>query len=218
MRTIKITGKGCLKIRPDLTRITMTLEGLDPEYARALEASARDTGEIKTLLAEFGFAQSDVKTLHFSVDTEYESVQELNVYRQRFVGYRYRHTMKLEFFSDNDRLGKILYALANCAAKPELHISYTVSDPEAAKDELLTSAVKDAGHKARVLTEAAGLTLGKIESMDYSWGELDLEVRPMYRMEAAGSILAAKASFDMDLEPDDIQVTDTVTVIWQIEE
>ena len=32
-RTIRITGKGQLKVKPDTTRITITLEGVYPEYS-----------------------------------------------------------------------------------------------------------------------------------------------------------------------------------------
>ena len=87
-----------------------------------------------------------------------------------------------EFESDNDRLGKVLYALANCDVKPEFRLSYTVKDPEAAKNELLGRAVADAGEKASVLTKAAGVALKEIQSIDYSWGQIDFEIQPMNRM------------------------------------
>ena len=32
MRTIRVTGKGMIKVHPDMTRITMTLEGVYPAY------------------------------------------------------------------------------------------------------------------------------------------------------------------------------------------
>ena len=35
MRTIRVTGKGQLKVKPDTTRITMTLAGLYEEYNQA---------------------------------------------------------------------------------------------------------------------------------------------------------------------------------------
>lgn len=129
--------------------------------------------------------------------------------------------MKVEFPSDNDQLGKVLYALANCPVKPEFRLSYTVSDPEAAKNELLGKAVTDAKEKASVLTQAAGVTLKDIQSIDYSWGEIDFEYRPMNGMLMADECLAAPmaakgASYDMDIEPDDIEVSDTVTVLWDI--
>ena len=45
MRTIKVTGKGNLKVKPDMTRVTMTLEGVYPEYEETLQKSAQDTGK-----------------------------------------------------------------------------------------------------------------------------------------------------------------------------
>ena len=222
MRTVRVTGKGQIRVKPDMTRITVSLEGTDPDYSETLRRSSQDTEQLRDLLSGFGFERSDLKTLSFSVDTKYESYSVNGTYKQRFVGYEFRHVMKVEFTSDNERLGKLLYALANCNVKPEFRISYTVSDPEAAKNELLGKAVADAKEKASVLTESAGVALKDIQSIDYSWDELDFEVRPMNRMlKSDGGMLASMAadsgSYDMDIEPDDIEVTDTVTVIWEID-
>ena len=219
MRTIKVTGTGRLKLRPDTTVISLTLEGTYPEYGEALRSSSRDAENIKNLLTDFGFERSDLKTLEFSVDAEYESYREDDVYKQRFVGYKYRHVMKVSFKSDNERLGRVLYALARCPEKPELRLSSTVGDPEAVRNELLGKAVEDAAAKASVLTRAAGVTLGEIVSMDHSAAQLELEVRPVNRLLAAEKsfgALASSGSFDLNVEPDDINVSDTVTVIWEI--
>ena len=220
MRTIKVTGKGQIKVKPDVTRITLSLEGLYPEYGETLRRSSEDTELLKDLLAGFGFERSDLKTLNFSVDTEYESYKDKGTYKQRFVGYRFRHVMKVEFDSDNERLGRVRYALANCPVKPEFRLSYTVKDPEAAKNELLGKAVTDAQEKASVLTQAAGVSLKDIQSIDYSWGQINFEVQPMSRMlmaeECCEAPIAGARSYDMDIEPDDIEVSDTVTVLWEI--
>lgn len=218
MRTIRVTGKGQIKVRPDMTRITMSLDGLYKDYNETLKLSSQDTETLKDILSGFGFERLDLKTLNFSVDTEYESYKDRDgSYKQRFTGYRYRHMLKVEFDSDNERLGKILYALANGKVRPEFRISYTVKDPEATKNTLLGKAVKDAREKASVLTEAAGIGLKDIQSIDYSWGEIDFEYRPM-----DGGILAERcmaeptAAYSLDIEPDDIEVSDTVTVVWEI--
>ena len=116
-------------------------------------------------------------------------------------------------------MGKILYALANCPLNPEFRIAYAVKEPEAAKNTLLSKAVKDAMEKAEVLAGAAGVTLKGIQSIDYSWGEINFEVRPMrgeMMMEKRMVPMAAMDSYDMDIEPDDIEVSDTVTVVWEI--
>ena len=174
--TVRVTGRGQLKLRPDLTRIGLSLEGLDPDYGEALRRSAEDTEALRSLLGGFGFDRSELKTLSFGVETEYEGYQEDGIYKQRFAGYRYRHQLKLEFPSDNARLGRVLYALGTSPIQPELRLSYTLSDPEAAKNALLDRAVADARAKAEVLARAALVTLGTLRSIDYSWGELDVEV------------------------------------------
>ena len=218
MRTLRITGKGNVRARPDTTRITMTLTGMLPEYGDALKKSSEDTELLRELLKGFGFRKTDLKTLSFDIDTEYESYKDRGAYKERLVGYSWRHQMKVEFDSDNIRLGKILAALAGSRAKPEFRISYTVKDPEAVKNELLEKAVADARKKAEVLADAACLTLGSIQTVDYSWGKVDLEISPMNRMVKMSEIEAAgnEDTFAMNIEPDDIEMSDTVTVVWEI--
>ena len=219
-RTIRVTGKGSVRVKPDTTRLTITLRGSYKDYQETLSRSARDTEALKDVLQTLGFDRSELKTLSFDVDTRYESVQDQGRnFRQVFVGYEYIHTAKLDFPSDNELLGRTLYALAASELKPEFRLSYTVKDPEPLKNELLGRAVEDALAKARVLTGAAGVSLRDILNIDYSWGEVAFEVQPLRRsLEAdmATGAMNAKASFDMDIEPDDIRVSDTVTVVWEI--
>ena len=221
MRTIRVTGSGQIKVRPDLTRVTVTLNGLYKEYGETLRRSSEDTEALGDVLSGLGFGREDLKTLSFGVEPEYETYKDRNgLFKQRFAGYRFRHCMKLEFPSDNERLGRVLYALSESRTEPELRISYTVSDPEGTKNALLGKAVADAKEKADVLTRAGGVRLLDIQSIDYSWGELNLECRPMNNAFMARKELAEPVtadSFKLDVEPDDIMVSDTVTVVWEIE-
>lgn len=219
MRTIRITGRGQFRMKPDMTRIVISLEGICPDYADALRSSAKATERLRKLVEELAFNGSDLKTLSFNVDTEYESYKEHGSFKQRLVGYKFHQVLKIEFESDNVRLGKVLYALANCELKPEFQVSYTLKDPEKAKNKLLGEAVADARKKAEVLTRTAGVGLKDIQSIDYSWGQVNLEVHPMNRMLAMEDCMeasSAKQSFEMAIEPDDVELTDTVTIIWEI--
>ena len=60
--------------------------------------------------------------------------------------------------------------------------------------------------------------LKDIQNIDYSWGEIEFEVTPMNRLMKSCAPVAACAdsSYDLDIEPDDIEVSDTVTVVWEI--
>ena len=216
MKTIRVTGKGQLKVKPDTTRITMTLEGRYPEYSETLRHSSEDTEVLKDVLSRFGFDRSDLKTLNFSVDTEYESYREREAYKQRFVGYRFSHVMKVEFPSDNQRLGRILYALANCNVSPEFRISYTVKDPEAAKNALLGKAVVDAKEKASVLAAAAGRSLGPVRSITEGWQDTTYEanMKTMAAMDAGKG--AGPESSAADFMPGEAEITANVTVTYEL--
>ena len=97
---------------------------------------------------------------------------------------------------------------------------YFVKDPEASKNELLGKAVSDAKEKASVLTSAAGVSLKDIQSIDYSWGEINFEYYPMNKELLMEDCMCepceAGGSYDVNMEPDDIEVSDTVTVIWEL--
>ena len=82
---------------------------------------------------------------------------------------------------------------------------------------LLAKAVVDAKSKAVILAKAANVELLGIQSMDYSWGKMEFEVTPYDGAAMMAPPMAAPSeSFDYDIEPDDIHVEDTVTVIWEI--
>ena len=219
VRTIRVTGKGVLKLRPDLTRLTLTLQGREKEYGDALRRSAEDTKTLRGALEVLGFAADALKTLSFSVDTYYESYQDdKGNYQSRFAGYEFRHALKLEFPSDNERLGRTLYALAHCGVQAEFGIGYTLSDPESAKNALLERAVRDARAKAETLCAAAGQTLGALRRIDYSWGEISVSVSAAPKLMAARECCDASNCFDMDIAPDDVNLSDSVTVVWALED
>ena len=213
-RTLRVTGKGSLKLRPDTTVIYISVEGCFPEYADAMSQAAWQSEELVKALSLAGFEKKELKTTDFSVDTEYENYEENGFYRRRMVGYRFRHQMRLEFLSERKNLGEVLGLLAGCEANPEFSVSYTVKDKESATNELIARAVADAKEKAVILSEAAGIKLGEIMNIDYSWGTLNFEVAPVSRMMAKS---AMGNSFDFSPEPEDIDLQDTVTVVWCIE-
>lgn len=219
-RTIKVTGKGKLLVKPDQIHLFMNLHDTKRTYEEILEQSSKQAEQLKECFVNLGFGQKDLKTTFFRVDAKYENYKHDGAWKQRMIGYEFRQELKLEFDLDNELLGKVLYALAHCSVSPVFRIDYTVKDIEAVKNELLAKAIQDSKTKAEVLTMAAGVILGEIQKIDYSWDEMEVRCSPAAGMLAAkGSVTlmeGAEESYDMNIEPDDIDVADTVTVIWEI--
>ena len=219
-RIIKVTGKGKLAVRPDTIQLNIRAEGVLKDYAEAVNKSAEHTASIRKAIESAGLDPKDLKTVNFAVDSKYEGYTDRNNnWKQRFVGYEYQHALYIKFENDNSLLGRVLTELTKCSLPVEFSIGHTVKDPEAVKTELLAKAVEDSRKKAEVLAAAAGLKLGRIVTIDYSWDELEIYAQPMKRMAASGAgAMLEEDCCDIDIEADDINVQDTVTIVWEIGE
>lgn len=217
MKRIVITGRGKISVKPDRIRLIMTMSEVRKNYADALKDSDERTGQLKEIFEALGFDEKALKTLSFSIDTEYEGYHDKDGnWKQRFKGYRFNHELKIEFDVDNALLVKVLTALSASPAKPEFRIQYTVKDMEACRNMLLEKAVADSAAKAKVLTKAAGVSLGEIHSMDYSWNTVDIYNEPVRMAKCNVTAECCDSAAGFTAEPDDISVEDSVTVIWKL--
>ena len=218
---LRVTGKGQLNLVPDQICLSLEIEGTCLEYLDAVKTASKKTKKLQEVLKTLGFSKKDLKTTAFHVSPDYKRYEvwdedhEEKKWENRLEGYEYRQEMKLEFDRDNERMGQILYALAHSSVHPEMQLSYTIKDQEAAKNKLLEKAVADAKAKAEILAKAADVELLDIQMIDYSWGKMEFEVMP-YDGEVGMPMEATSGSFSYDIEPDDIHVEDTVTVVWGI--
>jgi uncharacterized protein YggE len=214
-RVIRVKGRGKVSVPPDTIEINMILTTVKPTYEEAMNAASRDLNELRKCLSSAGFDKKDIKTTNFRVDTKYENITDPNGnYKRVFVGYEITNNLKIEFEQNTMRLTRVLNALANCAATPEFSIRYKVKDDTEVKNLLLERAIDDAKVKAKVMAEAAGVRLGKVISIDYSWGDIQI-YKDVYSMKS--SLISTTGTPMIDLEPDNIEVEDTVTVVWRIE-
>lgn len=220
-RIMRVTGKGKISLRPDTVCLSMKLTDINESYEKAMEQSAVQSEALKSGLEKLGFKREDIKTSYFNINAKYENYDKHGKYIHKLAGYEFEHREKLEFAIDNELLGRVLYTLAHCEASPEINIEYTVRDTEAAKNNLIAKAVADSKAKAEVLAASSGVALGSIVNIDYSWDEMNFYVRPMNSVMPMKAFrcadeCASAGAYAVDIEPDDINITDTVTVVWEI--
>lgn len=219
MRRITVTGKGRLIVSPEITEVTLVINGLEDEYYQALAKSVDQSNLLKMILIENGLKKESLKTKDFNVYKKTKSIKDqYGNYHDKFLGYEYDHIISFKFDNDNELLGKLLYSISKLNINPEVKVKYLIKDFEKAKNDLLAVAIKDSMTKAQVMANASNVELGDIESIDYSWGTIRYESNEFRVMNDSSMTLydAAPTSFDIDIEPDDIHITDTVTVVWNL--
>lgn len=216
MKTITVKGIGNVSVKPDYIVLSLSLTSQDKDYETAMNLAAVKITELNKSLEQIGFEKESVKTTDFYVNTEYESQKDRNGnYHRIFNGYVVKHRLKVAFDFDTKKLTTALSAIANCVVEPELSVNFTVKDNSAVNEELLKSAAQNARGKAEILCAASGVTLSDLVNIDYNWGELSLYSNTRYVM-ADDCIQACDCAPGMDIEPDDIDLRDTVTFTWQI--
>ena len=218
MKTIRVTGIGSVSVKPDTTSLRITFGGIYKDYEETVRQSAEKTKILREAIEKSGLPGEALKTKDFSIESEYESYRDYNNdYKKRFLGYKFYHRTQIQFPKDNKMLGRILYELFLCSVKVEFSIDYTVKDKDAVKKEVIKRAVENSREKAGIMAIAAGVSLGEVQSIDYSWGEIDIRTSPVDKLEVRKSY-ALEPSYDIDVEPDDIDLTDTVTMVWEIKQ
>ena len=217
MRTITVKGVGNAKVKPDYVILSMSLSTENLDYEKAMREAAEKIEHLNDSLLSIGFEKESVKTTDFNVRMDYESQKDSNGnYYRVFNGFVVNHRLKVSFDFDTKLLSEALGAVASCIANPELSISFTVKEPSAVNEALLKSATENAKRKAEILCAASGTKLGDLVNIDYNWGELNIYSRTRYDM-ADDCLMDCDAKLcSLDIEPDDIDASDTVTFIWEI--
>ena len=215
-KKITVKGQGKVSASPDLVVLSMVLESRDLTYEKAMDNAARDIETLNTAVESAGFEKKALKTTSFNVRTDYEYKRNSYGDSERvFSGYVVTQDLKLEFDFDSKKLAETLSVVGSCPAHPKINIQFTVKDPTAIKEEMLRLAVENAKRKAEILCDAAGEQLGELLSIDYNWGELNIYSDTRYDMEES-CLAAPMVCGGVDMEPDDIKLGDTVTLVWEI--
>lgn len=225
-RTIEVVGNGSLTIKPDTIRLLVQLEDTKDNYNETITLSARQTEELYSNLEPLGISREDLKTLSFRVDTQYELQQDKEtLWKQAFIGYRFSHSLKLDIPNTDENLDKIITAVASCSFSPRVQFQHIIKDTEAAKQQLIEQTVADARKKAEILARSAGVTLGDILMIHYSWNNFNFPFSPTHdlyehTLDASypdAAVPLSNTNTSVNIEPEDIKLSDTVTIAWSIQ-
>ncbi len=215
-RTITVKGTGLVSAAPDMTVVDLTVKTVDKNYDISLSRSSEKLEDLQKALTDIGFCANDLKTTSFNVYAERENVCDENGrYKSVFAGYACVNSLKIEFGFDTALLSKVLSAVSDCIAEPELNISFTVKDKDALCEELLKNAAYDANKKAVILASASDVKIGKLLSVNYDFASVSFNSPTSYALDNA--CLGKARAVNVNITPEDVSLKDSVTFVWEIE-
>ncbi|MCX2739838.1 SIMPL domain-containing protein [Pontibacter anaerobius] len=212
-RKLQITGKGKLAVSPDIIILSFEASAHEWEYEKTVDALNRKVEELRRIAAEVGVERKNLKTKDFSIRKETTRNKKTDKYE--FNGFRASHSLELELPLDKNIINQLLARIAKGMDHLDFSIAFGVKDAAKQQQQLILQAIAKAKENATLIAGATGVELLDILDIDYSYRELTIRShRHDYQLYEADMMTTYDAT--PDFEPDDIDVTETVTITWRI--
>lgn len=213
--TIRVTGKGSVKVTPDITRVDITISDVFPSYERAYMTASDNNGEMRRIMELLDLDTSLPKTISFDIQKHFESHKDkYGNWTEEFKGFKLKQLIRIDLGMSTVVLGKLVQTVGQLMKGVEISIGYTVKDPRPAELRMLEKAVKDAKEKAEIMSRAAGKELGEVRSIEY--GETSIHIYAQARNIGCAEDAQCCSAESLDITPADLAASDEVTVEWYI--
>jgi hypothetical protein len=206
-RTITVNGEGQAHAAPDMAVISIGVQSDALTAAAALRQNSADMSATIAKLKELGVADRDIQTSGLSVNPRYD--YETTPQQPKVTGFTASNSVTVRL-RDLSKAGDVIDEAVQSGANSLGGISFGFDDPKPLYNEARTDAVADAKAKATLLTEAAGVRLGKLLYIQDGY-----VAQPMPKMYSARMEMAADSSVPM--EAGESTVTASISLVYEIE-
>jgi len=205
-RTVTVMGYGQASAVPNVVRITLGVEAVNPRLSTALSEVNRKSAAVMAAFEKAGVAKKDIRTLGFNVLPE-------RAYSTSGPGpissYRVSNVMRVTVRKIEDG-GAVLDAALNAGANVVQGLTFEVEDLRPVEASARKAAMADATAKAELLVTSAGAKLGRILTIS----EFGSGGPPMPMMAFAAEANSARG---VSVAPGSQEITIQVQATFEIE-
>jgi uncharacterized protein len=204
--TITVTGEGRVDSPPDMATISL---GVTTEGATAAEAMTANSAELAKVLANLkaaGIEDRFIQTSGLSLNPNWSNNYSSDSSEApKITGYLAANILTVQVRA-LDTLGGVLDAAVADGANTLNGVTFDLTEPKPALDEARKRAVADAKDRATILTDAAGVKLGPVQSIADGGGYTP--PMPMFKAEMSADAVPVAAG--------QVSTGVTVTITWLI--
>lgn len=162
--SITVTGTGHASAVPDTAHIEAGVVTTASDATKALAENNQRMQAVLTALRAAGVARQDIQTAVVNLSPLYQHPAK-NGEAPTITGYRATNVLRVEL-RDLDKLATVLDELVHQGANQLSGIRFEVHDPERIFDAARRAAMTDAHHIAELYARTAGVSLGKVLTID----------------------------------------------------
>ena len=181
---IRVAAEGEASIAPDMALLSLAVMRTAKTADAALAANNAAMKEVLASLRTSGIADRDVQTSNFSIQPQYrqEQPKDGSMPPPQVVGYEVSNMVSVRV-RDLSKLGGLIDSSVKLGVNQGGQISFTNDKPDAVLADARKAAVADALARAKTLSEAAGVKLGRV--VEISEGSPMTMPAPVMRMSMA---------------------------------
>lgn len=171
---VMVSGEGQSAAAPDMAVLSLAVVKQAKTAREALDENNKAMAAVLAALKKEGIADRDLQTSGFSVQPQYNYPQSSDGQPKppELIGYQVSNGLTVRV-RDLGELGGLIDQAVTLGVNQGGDIQFTNDKPEAAMEAARKDAVAAAMKKAKTLTEAAGVKLGRVIEISES------SVRPM---------------------------------------
>jgi uncharacterized protein YggE len=159
--TITINGEATLYVDPDHASMTL---GVVTNGATVGEALRQNNTKVNAVIAAVraqGVKQNELQTSTFSIQPTHPTDKDGRFLYDQIAGYEVTNTLTVTV-SDLAKVGAILDAASNAGANTSNNVVFEVNNRDELLDKVRVLAMKNAKHKADMLANAVGASVGPL--------------------------------------------------------
>ena len=208
VRNISVSGSGQAFLVPDIAYIYVGVNTEKPTASEAVTENNSQTQKMIQALTDFGIDAKDIRTTNFSIwpTDKYDPLSGTPTGEKV---YSVDNTVYVTV-RDLDKLGDLLDTVVSAGANTVNSIQFDVENKDEALKQARADAVKNAAKQAQELADAAGVSLGEIQSI----GFFDNAPYPVFDGKGGGGGVAAEAA--VPIQPGQLSFTVTVNVTYEL--
>ncbi|AUW43602.1 SIMPL domain-containing protein [Rhizobium leguminosarum] len=160
---ISVTGDGESSAAPDMAIVNLAVVKQAKTAREALDENNKAMNDVLAALKSGGIAERDLQTSGFSIQPQYNYPQPVDGQQQQpqLIGYQTINSVTVRL-RDLAKLGAVIDQSVSLGINQGADIQFTNDKPDAVIEEARKAAVADAVKRAKTLSEAAGVKLGRI--------------------------------------------------------
>ncbi len=160
---IIVSGEGEASVTPDMALVSLSVVRMEKTARAALDANNAAMSAVIDAMKKAGIAPRDIQTSGFSMDALYDYPQDDKGVALPPVlrGYQVSNGLTLRI-RDLTKIGNIMDQAVTLGVNQGGGIAFTNDNPKATIEAARKAAMEDAMAKARLLTQTAGVKLGRV--------------------------------------------------------